>query len=112
MGALDDTDTYCTYNFGTLSTVASQLLLGDTLFQGYNITFNKLTSQIGFSGYLGGVTLIVPVGRNLAQYILLGIVILLGIFGATAFYCMEDMIDPSSVGREYEISNYSQNNKR
>lgn len=42
----------CTYNFGTLQTV-SEVLLGDIFFQGYTITFNKLTSTIGFSGNLG-----------------------------------------------------------
>jgi hypothetical protein len=38
------TTTMCTYNFGTLSTVGSIVLLGDIFFQGYIVTFNKLTS--------------------------------------------------------------------
>jgi hypothetical protein len=44
----------CTYNFGSLSnlstgTMANQLLLGDTLFRNYIITFDKPNAQVGFS---------------------------------------------------------------
>jgi hypothetical protein len=40
----------CDVYMGDLSTVGSQILLGDTLFQNYLITFDKLGAQIGFNG--------------------------------------------------------------
>jgi hypothetical protein len=112
---LDSFMTQCTYNFGTLSTVANQLLLGDTFFQSYDITFNKLTQQVGFSGNVDNLTKIIPLGRNEAQYILLGILILLGIFGGLSFYCMNDINNPrlsAEIGLEYEISNYGNSRRR
>jgi len=98
-----------------LSTVANQLLLGDTFFQSYDITFNKLTQQVGFSGNVDNLTKIIPLGRNEAQYILLGILILLGIFGGLSFYCMNDINNPrlsAEIGLEYEISNYGNSRRR
>jgi hypothetical protein len=53
------TNSICTYNFGTLGTV-QQILLGDTFFRGYIITFDKINSQIGFKGDLGVVKNVFP----------------------------------------------------
>jgi hypothetical protein len=81
--------TVCTYNFGTLSSVGSILLLGDIFFQGYIITFDKPNSRVGFKGNLGQVQNVFLGGSVMFGYIWMGVIglaILIGLFG----FCLLD----------------------
>jgi len=78
------------------------LLLGDIFFQGYNITFDKPNQQVGFSGSIGFLTLVTPLGRNLGQYVMLGLIIMIGLIGIIAFFNMgSQTYNPNQGIQEY-----------
>ena len=98
------TKTICTYNFGTLGTVGSILLLGDIFFQQYIITFNKLSSQIGFKGNLGPIQNVMPNGK-LYGYISMGIISFMILFGLAVF-CQ---LDQYTSKKQYLMDESGQN---
>jgi hypothetical protein len=86
------TNGICTYDFGTLSDVGSILLLGDIFFQQYIVTFNKLTSQVGFKGNFGPMQNVIPQGGQLYGYVSMGIISLAILIGIGTFCALEKYV--------------------
>jgi hypothetical protein len=49
-GEVEDDDGECKGRVNVFGDEADRILLGDTLFQAYTITFDKANAQIGFKG--------------------------------------------------------------
>lgn len=47
---VDNFVTNCIVHLGSINSQPEQLLLGDTLFKNYIITFDKINEQVGFNG--------------------------------------------------------------
>lgn len=67
----------CQVYINTLSTTAGIILLGDTLFLKYIITFDKSNAQVGFSGDTKSIQVIGQTGGFLtSQYIMMSLSII------------------------------------
>lgn len=87
----------CSVIILTLSTTDTEILLGDTLFFQYSITFDKTNAQIGFSGDTVEITIFGGKGFNASQYVMLSFSVLSLIWALFLLYHLRMKEKPNPI---------------